>query len=59
LYIITRKFAELLGVWIFYDERPLSMEEVLNEVLKYGNLKHTSITWPIFLTQGVIVASKK
>jgi SAM-dependent methyltransferase len=59
LYKITRKFAELLGLWIFYDERPLKMSEVLNELYKHSEIKHTSITWSIFLTQGVIVATKK
>ncbi|MCE5347763.1 MAG: class I SAM-dependent methyltransferase [Bacteroidales bacterium] len=58
LYKITRKCAELLGIWIFYDERPLSMDEVINEVKKYGLIKYKSITWPIFLTQGVILAIK-
>jgi hypothetical protein len=58
LYKITRKCSELLGLWIFYDERPLTMHEVLNEVKKYGIIKHESITWPIFLTQGVILAIK-
>lgn len=58
LYRITRKCAELLGLWIFYDERPLEMSEVISEVEKYGIIKHKSITWPIFLTQGVILATK-
>ncbi len=59
LYKITRTFAELLGLWIFYDERPLKMEEVVNELNKQSEIKHCSITWSIFLTQGVIVAIKK
>ena len=59
LYKITRKCAELLGLWIFYDERPLKMSEVLNELNKHSEIKHSSITWSIFLTQGVIVATKK
>lgn len=58
LYKITRRCAELLGMWIFYDERPLAMNEVINEVKKYGLIKHKSITWPIFLTQGVILSIK-
>lgn len=59
LYNLTRKCAEILGLWIFHDERPLKMKEVLNEMKKHGEIKHTSITWPIFLTQGVIVVTKK
>jgi len=59
LYKITRRISELLGLWIFTDERPLTMDEVATEMMKYGTIKHKSITWPIFLTQGVIVAVKK
>jgi hypothetical protein len=58
LYKITRKCAELFGLWIFYDERPLKMDDVLNEIRKYGVVMHSSITWPIFLTQGIIVVIK-
>jgi hypothetical protein len=58
LYKITRKCAELLGIWIFHDERPLKSEEVKTEMKRHGIIKHESITWPIFLTQGVIVAVK-
>ena len=32
LYKITRKTSELLGLWIFHDERPLSIDEVLADV---------------------------
>lgn len=59
LYKLTRKCAELMGIWIFYDERPLTMDEVLNEIKKYAVIKHKSITWPVFLTQGVVLAIKK
>lgn len=58
LYRLTRRCAELLGLWIFYDERPLLTGEVIAQVNKYGLIKHKSITWPIFLTQGVIVSVK-
>lgn len=54
LYRITRKTIEWMGMWIFHDERPLQMTEVENEMSKYGIIIHKSITWPIFLTQGVI-----
>ena len=58
LYRITRKCAEMMGLWIFYDERPLTMEEVSVQISKFGIIRHKSITWPIFLTQGVILAGK-
>jgi hypothetical protein len=58
LYRITRRCAELLGLWIFHDERPLKMDEVVDEIKKYGVIVHKSIIWPIFLTQGIIVLIK-
>lgn len=58
LYRITRMFAELFGIWIFHDERPLKMDEVIKEVKKFGTISHTSITWKIVLTQGVVVVIK-
>ncbi|MFH0842532.1 MAG: class I SAM-dependent methyltransferase [Bacteroidota bacterium] len=58
LYKLVRKCSELLGLWIFHDERPLKINEVLNEIKKYATIKHCSITWTIILTQGVIVAEK-
>lgn len=58
LYNITRKIAERLGVWIFFDERPIGLNEAHNEISKHGQILHKSITWSIILTQGVIVAKK-
>jgi len=59
LYKISRRVSEMLGMWIFWDERPLGFAEVEQEVVKYGAILHKSITWSIFFTQGVIVAKKK
>ncbi len=59
LYKIVRYAAEVLGVWIFHDERPLLIEEVLNTAKLYGNMKEFKIIWPIFLTQGLVVFQKK
>ena len=56
LYRITRRMAELLGLWKFPDERPCQIEEVTQEIEKYAEILHCSIIWPIFLTQGLIVA---
>ena len=58
LYKLTRKIAELLKLWPFVDERPLHFIEVEEQVKKFGTILHKSITWPIFLTQGVVVAKK-
>lgn len=59
LYKTSRKIAELLGKWIFWDERPLVFTEVEKEIEKYGVVVHKSITWSIIFTQGVIVARKR
>jgi cyclopropane fatty-acyl-phospholipid synthase-like methyltransferase len=58
LYKGTRRLAEKTGQWIFHDERPLSISEVLKTVSLYGTVLHQEIIWPIFLTQGAIVARK-
>jgi SAM-dependent methyltransferase len=58
LYRITRKMAEILGLWIFHDERPLKREEVLETVKPYGSVLESDILWPIFLTQAFIVLKK-
>lgn len=58
LYRITRKIAELLGIWKFHDERPLTPKEVLGEVARYGKIIRHEIIWPIFLTQGIVLCQK-
>jgi hypothetical protein len=58
LYRISRLLSELLGLWIFHDERPLEMREVLDEVISNGTLLYKGIIWPIFFTQGIIIAKK-
>jgi hypothetical protein len=55
LYRATRTVAEAAGVWAFPDERPLRVADVEREVLRYGDLLHSSITWGVVLTQGVVV----
>lgn len=59
LYKITRKISELLGLWIFHDERPLKIGEILDTVNKHGQLLEKKIIWPIFLTQAMLVILKK
>jgi putative flippase GtrA len=56
LYGLTRGAAELLGIWKFPDERPLTLAEVRQEMAKHGHVLHESINWAVVLTQGVIVA---
>lgn len=55
LYRCARKISETLGLWIFHDERPLSMQSVLREMEKYGDCIDSFINWKIVFTQGIIV----
>ncbi len=59
LYNIARFIAEKLGLWIFHDERPLRIEEVLETALEYGEQSEYKIIWPIIFTQGMVVFRKK
>ncbi len=59
LYRGVRKLSELLGLWMFPDERPLTFDEVLGTVSEFGDVLDRKIVWPIFLTQGIIVARKR
>lgn len=59
LYKITRNLAEMFGLWKFHDERALDFDEVLRTLEKRTNILHQSIIWPIFLTQGIVVAQIK
>jgi SAM-dependent methyltransferase len=58
LYRMTRKLSELLGLWIFHDERPLTVEEVNRTVTENGQLLEQKIIWPIFLTQAMLTIKK-
>jgi glycosyltransferase involved in cell wall biosynthesis len=55
LYQFSRWCITMAGRWMFYDERPLMMSEVLGEARRYGEILHQSINWRIFLTQGIVV----
>lgn len=55
LYRWARKISEALGLWIFHDERPLSLQSVLREMEKYGDCLDSFINWRIVFTQGVVV----
>ncbi len=58
LYRLVRYFAELFGVWIFYDERPLKIDEVTRACATNGELLYKKIIWSIFLTQYIVVWRK-
>lgn len=59
LYRISRKIAETLKMWIFFDERPLTFDEVEQSLKKHGTIIYKTINWPIIFTQGIIVVRKE
>ena len=62
LYRIARRSADLLRLWRFPDERPLTRREVVNEARKYGKIVYSTIHWGVVFTQAVtavIVADPK
>jgi putative flippase GtrA/SAM-dependent methyltransferase len=58
LYWGTRFVSEMLGMWIFHDERPLKMGELLEDVKGVGTIIHHEMNWAIFLTQMLLVVRK-
>ncbi len=58
LYRLVRGAAETAGLWMFPDERPLSADEVLREVMRHGKVLDLRINWAVVLTQGVVVARR-
>lgn len=59
LYRCTRFVSEKLGMWIFHDERPSTIEEIRGLIGEWGDVLDEMMVWPMFLTQGVIVARRK
>jgi cyclopropane fatty-acyl-phospholipid synthase-like methyltransferase len=59
LYRCTRFLSEKMGMWIFHDERPSTIEEIRAMVGEWGEVLDEMMVWPMFLTQGVIVARRK
>lgn len=58
LYRIIRKFAEILKVWKFHDERALFFDEVHDSAKEYGELLARKLNFAIGLTQEVLVYKK-
>lgn len=59
MYRVVRKASELLGLWIFHDERPLKLHEVLPTVLDHGELLEARLNMMVVLTQQILVVRKK
>ena len=58
LYRLARRVAEWSGRWIFYDERPLRLEEVAAAAEPCGKLLMRRLLWPIVFTQLLTVWRK-
>ncbi len=59
LYRVARHIIEIMGMWKFPDERPLGREEVVSAIRECGNVAHEGTLWPLILTQGIVVATKR
>jgi SAM-dependent methyltransferase len=59
LYRTTRAAAGALGLWNFPDERPFGLDEMNRTATQYGQLVHSEILWPLFLTQLLAVYRAK
>lgn len=57
-YRFFRKCMEILGVWQFYDEHPLTTDDVKGVLEECGNILSYEINRKLFLTQ-MCVAIKK
>ena len=58
LYRSARSITELLGLWNFPDERPLSRGEVLQAIPAGGEVLLEKTLWPLVFTQHMIVIRK-
>ena len=53
-YRVIRSLAEVMHIWRFHDERPLTAEEVVPQMARYGDVVHQSKNWWIGLTQEIV-----
>ena len=58
LYKVARYLAEMAGAWIFHDERPLAVSELVSEMELSGEILDRKIIWPIVFTQAMVAARK-
>ncbi|MFZ5584872.1 MAG: methyltransferase type 12 [Thermodesulfobacteriota bacterium] len=54
LYRLARRVAEGLGLWIFPDERPLTLAEVARAAGRRGELAWAEVLWPVVFTQALL-----
>ena len=58
-YRFWRKCMELFHMWQFWDEVPLKIEDVREDIEKYGEIKKTELNRKLFLTQMIVLVQKK
>jgi glycosyltransferase involved in cell wall biosynthesis len=58
LYRFARSLAESFGMWKFFDERPLSREEVRTALNGMGDVLFEKTLWPLVLTQHLMVVRR-
>jgi hypothetical protein len=58
LYRLVRYAAEISNTWIFHDERPMRLAEVLQATAGIGKLTSAEIVWGTVLTQMVTLFQK-
>ena len=58
-YRLVRKWMDKIGVWQFWDEKPLKYVHIKDKVEKCGNIQEVFINNKLPLTQMVVIARKK
>ncbi|MFH1059432.1 MAG: class I SAM-dependent methyltransferase [Pseudomonadota bacterium] len=54
VYRLARAVAEALGLWMFKDERPLTLAEVAATAGVSGELAQVEVLWPVVFTQALM-----
>lgn len=57
-YRFWRKLMELLHVWYFWDEIPLTIEDIRENLEGYGEIVRLELNRKLFLTQLVVLIKK-
>lgn len=57
-YRFWRKTMEILGVWQFWDEYPLTLNDVKTEIEEKGQILEVQVNNKLFLTQMIVVAKR-
>lgn len=58
-YLFWRRIMELLGVWMFWDETPLTYEDIREELEENGKIIKVELNKRLYLTQMIVLISKQ